>query len=98
MTSIAKTTRIPQQLVRGIKYRTERECVDESTALRQLLRLGLQEYAIILYKRGDITLREAAALCTLSMRNMLDVLIEHGVKGNVQYDTQKRSLEIIRDT
>jgi len=48
--------------VKGIRYRTQKEGVDESTALRQLLRYGLQEYAIKLYRRGQVSLREAADL------------------------------------
>lgn len=97
MTSIAKTTRLPPGIVKGIKYRTRREGVDESTALRQLLRFGLQEYAIKLYKRGQISLREAADLSNVSVRDMIDLLLEHGVKGNIQCDTQMRSLEIVRE-
>lgn len=95
MVSIAKTTRLPLPLVKGIKYRTRREQVDESTALRQLLGLGLQEYAIRLYQQGSISLREAAELCNLSTRDMLELFMDRGAGGNVQYDTQKRSLEII---
>ena len=40
-------------------------------------------------------MREAAEICAISVREMLDLLLEHGVKGNIQYDTQKRSFEII---
>ncbi|MBI4148431.1 UPF0175 family protein [Candidatus Woesearchaeota archaeon] len=97
MTTIAKTTRLPEQLLKGIKYRTQREGTDESTALRQLLTLGIQEYAIKLYKAGLISLREAAHICNTTTRDMLDLLLDHGVKGNIQYATQKQSLEIIRN-
>lgn len=96
MTSVAKTTRLPPEVVRGIKYRRRREGVDESTALRQLLRAGLQEYAIQLYKHGQLSLRKASELAHVPVRDMLDQLLEHGVKGNIEYDTQTRSLEIVR--
>ncbi|MBI2564680.1 UPF0175 family protein [Candidatus Woesearchaeota archaeon] len=96
MKSIAKTTRLPARLVRAIKFRTKKEKVDESTALRQLLHLGVQEYTIKLYSEGKITLREAAELNELSVRDMLDILADHGILGNIQYDTQKKSLEIIK--
>lgn len=68
----------------------------ESTALRQLLRYGLQEYAIKLYRRGQISLREASYLADVSVRDMIDIPVKHGVKGNIQYDTQMRSLKIVR--
>ncbi|MBI4017271.1 MAG: UPF0175 family protein [Candidatus Aenigmarchaeota archaeon] len=97
MTTIAKTARLPEELMKGIQYRTEIEGTDESSSIRDLLSLGLQEYAIKLYKSGRMSLREAAKLAGLSMRDMLDILWEHGVKGNITYETQKRSLEIIKE-
>ncbi len=51
---------------------------------------------ITLYKHGKVSLREAAELSNLSAREMIDVLLAHGVKGNIDYDTQKKSLEIIK--
>ena len=97
MTSTAKTTRLDNDLIKAVKYRTEKEHVDESTAIRQLLHLGIKEYAITLYKEGNLTLREAAHLCTISVREMLDLLTEHGIHGNISYDLQKKSLEIIKN-
>lgn len=96
MQTIAKTTRLPHHLLRGINYRTKREKIDESTSLRQLITLGLQEYAVSLYKEGNISIREAAELCNESVREMLEILLNHGIKGNIQYETQKKSLEIIK--
>ena len=97
MTTIAKTTRLSPELVSGIEYRTKRENVDESTALRQLLHLGLQEYAVQLYKQGKLAIREAAKICNTTLREMLDILAEHGVKGNITYETQRKSLEIVKE-
>lgn len=51
---------------------------------------------INLYRHGKITLREAAVLCNSSLREMLEILNLHGVSGNIQYDTQSKSLEIVR--
>ncbi|HLC85644.1 MAG TPA: UPF0175 family protein [Candidatus Nanoarchaeia archaeon] len=50
---------------------------------------------IRLYQEGRISLREAARLCSVTLRDMLYALRDHGVSGNVSYDTQKRALEII---
>ncbi len=96
METIAKTTRLPSSLLKGIKYRTKKEGVDESTSLRQLLQLGLLGYAIQLYREGKVSLREAAEISNISVREMLEAAQEHGVTGNVKYDTQKHSLEIIK--
>lgn len=67
--------------------------VDESDAIRQLIKLGLREYAVNLYKDRKITLREASELADASLREMLDLLMEHGIKGNVTMRQQQRSLE-----
>lgn len=96
METVAKTTRLPPPLLRGIRYRTRKEGVDESTSLRQLLQLGLAEYTVQLYRQGKVSLREAAEISNVSVREMLELLQEHGISGNVRYDAQKHSLEIIR--
>ncbi|PIN76131.1 hypothetical protein COV18_00765 [Candidatus Woesearchaeota archaeon CG10_big_fil_rev_8_21_14_0_10_37_12] len=96
MTTIAKTTRLPRELLYSVEYRTKKENIDESAALRQLLTLGIQRYAVQLYKQGQVTLREAAKLCSVTLREMIEILLDHGVKGNINYDMQKKSLEIIK--
>jgi len=42
---------------------------------------------------GKITLGEAAELSGVSLRRMLDILAEHGVKGNVKMRQQIKALE-----
>lgn len=50
-------------------------------------------YVIDLYKAGMITLEEAAELSGVSLRRMLDILAEHGVKGNVKMKQQVKALD-----
>ena len=92
-----KTVHLTGDLLKGVSYRTVREDVDESTAIRQLIRLGVEGYAVNLYKIGKITLSEAAELSNVSLRGMLDILEEHGVKGNVAMKQQIRALEYARN-
>lgn len=91
-----KTLRIPEDLLNIILYRAKREEVEESTATRQLIKLGAIEYAVRLYKDGKITLREAAKLANVSLRRMLDVLMDHGVKGNVSMSQQQAALKLAK--
>jgi predicted HTH domain antitoxin len=72
--------------------------VDESDAIRQFIKLGLREYAINLYRDRRITLREASELADVSLREMLDLLMEHGIGGNVTLKQQQKSLEHIERT
>ncbi len=92
-----KTVQLTGDLLKGVSYRTMVEDVDESTAIRQLIRLGVRWYAVNLYKIGKITLSEAAELSNVSLRRMLSILEEHGVKGNVAMKQQIRALEYARN-
>lgn len=57
----------------------------------------MREYAINLYKERRITLREAAELADVSLREMLDILIEHGIKGNVALKQQQKSIKHVEN-
>lgn len=48
-----------------------------------------------LYRERKITLREASELADISPREMLDLLMEHGIKGNVTLKQQQKSLEYV---
>lgn len=90
-----KTVRIPKELLKVVKRRARAEGVDESTAIRQLISMGAKNYAVDLYRNGRITLREAAEIINASVREMIDILLEHGVQGNVRFDQQKKALEFV---
>jgi len=90
---ITKTIRMPEDLSARISYRAKTEDIDESVAIRQLIKLGLKEYAVNLYRDKKATLREACELADVSLREMLELLMEHGIKGNVTFKQQQRSLE-----
>lgn len=90
---IEKRVQLPEDLLKGVLYRAKMEDVDESTAIRQFIRSGVMWYVVGLYKNGKITLAEAAELSGVSLRRMLDILMEHGVKGNIKMKQQIRSLD-----
>jgi len=93
---IEKKVHLTEDILKGVLYRTKQEDVDESTAIRQFIRLGVMWYVVELYKRGKITLGEAAELSGVSLRRMIDILAEHGVKGNIKMKQQIRALDYIR--
>ena len=71
--------------------------INEMKAIRQFIKLGVMWYVVELYKRGKITLGEAAELSGISLRRMLDILTEHGVKGNVKMNQQVKALDYARN-
>lgn len=91
-----KRLRIPPELQKAIRYRARREHLDESTATRQLIRLGAEEYAVRLYRDGTLTLNQAAEVASATPREMLDILWEHGVRGNVTLRQHRKALEHLR--
>ena len=91
-----KSVLLTSDVIKGGSYRAKMEDVDENTALRQLMKLGLMWYAANLYKMGKMTLSEVAELSNVSVRKMLDVLEEHGIKGNVSMEQQIKALEYVK--
>lgn len=87
-----KSLRIPDDLLRAIRDRAKRERLDESAAIRQLIGLGAAEHAVRLYRNGVATLNEAAEVAGVSPRDMMDVLYDHGVRGNVTLEQQRKAL------
>jgi len=90
-----KSLRIPPELLKAIRYRARREKLDESTAIRQLIALGATEYAVRLYRDGKVTLNEAADVAGVTPREMIETLWEHGVKGNITTDLQRKALAFV---
>ncbi len=88
-----KTIRISEKLLKVIKHRARIEGIDESTAIRQLISIGAKSYAVDLYRNGKITLKEASELVDVTVREMIDILLDRGVRGNVRIDQQKKAIE-----
>ena len=82
----AKSIRIPAALLKAIELVETREHIEESTAIRKLIRTGLETYVARLYRQGDLTLREAASRLGLDLMATVELLLDHGVKGNLDAD------------
>ena len=91
-----KSVRLPPEIVNAVSDRARRENVDESTAIRQLLAKGVELDAVERYRRGEISLASAARLVNTSTREMIEVLLLHGVKGNVTMEMQLEAQETMR--
>jgi len=57
--------------------------IEESTALRKLLRLGYELHLADQYRRGRLSIREIARRLHLSTGDALELLEWLGVTGNV---------------
>ena len=81
MASVSKTVRFPEELFRVVEYRARLEKIDESAAIRQLLALGAEGYAVELFRLGKVTLNEASELAGVTLRQMVDLLSDTASRG-----------------
>jgi len=87
-----KTLRLPDDLITAVQTVEHAEHIEESTAMRKLMRMGFELYTARLYQTGQISLRQTAKRLDLSLSEALDVLQQLGVSGNVTADDTLASL------
>jgi len=80
-------------MVKSVAFVAASEQVEEAVAVRKLIRMGAETYVSRLYGQGRITLREAAERLGTDLTGALDLLAEHGVRGNLQAADVLASLE-----
>ncbi len=88
--------RLPQELLDAVEYTGKKEKLDEPTALRKLLKLGAERYVGELYKRGDISLRDASAALGITVRETLELMLDMGISGNVGAELSLKSLAFLK--
>jgi predicted HTH domain antitoxin len=88
-----KSTRIPKEMAEAIGLVEREEQIEESTAMRKLIRMGFEVYVGNLYKEGKITLRRASQLLHRNQLEVMDLFLETGIKGNVSASDVIASLD-----
>ncbi len=88
-----KSIRIPKEMVEAIGLVEREEKIEESTAMRKLIRMGFETYVGNLYKEGKITLRRAARLLHRNQIEVMDLFLDAGIKGNLDASDVLISLE-----
>jgi len=85
-----KSIRLPEDMLDAVKLVEKREHIEEATAIRKLIRVGFEAYVTELYRRGQISLREAAKRLKVSQIEAMDLFLLSGVKGNLDaYDVME---------
>lgn len=88
-----KSIRIPKDMMAAIELVVKEEKVEESTAMRKLMRIGFETYIGNLYKQGKVTLREASRLLKLNQIDTMNLFLDAGIKGNLDASDVLASLE-----
>ncbi len=93
-----KSIRVPEEMLAGIKLVEDHEHIEEATAIRKLIRTGLEAYVANLYRAGEITLRDASLRLNLDMIATIDMLMDYGVSGNLDADDVLSAIENLKAT
>ena len=88
-----KSIRMPDELMSAIEIVEREEKVEEATAIRKLLRIGYETYLANMYRFGKLSLAEVSRLHGLTQIETLELLLEKGVKGNLDTEDVIHSLE-----
>ncbi|HSF19467.1 MAG TPA: hypothetical protein VLK65_28345 [Vicinamibacteria bacterium] len=88
-----KSIRIPKEMAEAIAVVEKEEQIEESTAMRKLIRMGFETYVGNLYRDGRITLRRASQLLRRSQSEVMDLFMDAGIKGNLQASDVLASLD-----
>jgi predicted HTH domain antitoxin len=81
------TFRIDEETYREIEETADRENMDKSTVARRLLKAGIEEArksrALKQYREGKWSLWKAAGEAGISLRDMMDLLMENRIPMNI---------------
>ncbi len=96
METISYPLRLPRKLMQLVELRTKEEYVDKSTALRQLVYKGAEDYVIELYKEGHLSLSKAAELLDKSVYDIIQVARRKGLETGATDEQQRVSWETVK--
>lgn len=88
-----KSLRIPKDIMTAVEIMEKEEKIEESTAMRKLMRIGFETYMGNLYRQGKITIREAARLLGMDQIEAINLFLDSGIKGNLDASDVLTSLE-----
>ena len=91
METIAYPLRIPQEVIALAKLRSKEEYVDQSTALRQLLYIGAEEYVLEMVQKGRISTGKAAELLNTTVYDIQRLAEKHHIELGPTHEQQLKS-------
>lgn len=88
--------RINDKDYRFLSALAEEEREDVSKKVRELVDLGRVMLAIEKYKKSEASIEKAAGIAGVSISKMMDILKEHGVEANLEYEDYLKGLKTLR--
>jgi predicted HTH domain antitoxin len=74
--------------------REEKE--DVSKKVRELVDFGRVMLAIEKYRKSEASLERSARIAGIPISKMIDILREHGVEANLEYEDYREGLKLLR--
>lgn len=94
--------RIPKEFYDTVNQLSKLEKQEKSFIVREALKEGLEklrkERAIALYKERKLTLSEAAKLADVGAGEMMELLIEAGIKSGITIEDFEKSRKVSFET
>lgn len=90
-----KSIRISDDMQRAVATVEKEEKVEEATAIRKLIKIGYETYIADRYREGKLTLAEAARRLGLAQSELIDLLLDRGIKGNLDVADVMASLKAV---
>ena len=79
-----KSIRIPPDIEHAIEFLSKVENIDSTQSFRKLARIGFENYIAMLYKNGQMTIRDVSAELNLTISEAIDKMSAMGVTGNIR--------------
>lgn len=96
MATVSYPLRIPEEIISLAKMKAKEDYADQSTALRQLLYVGAEEYVLNLVEKGQISTGRAAELLKTSIQEIYRIARKHGVRLGATLEQQKESEKTLK--
>lgn len=91
MTTVSYPLRISDEIMALASLRSKEEYVDKTTALKQFLSTGAEEYVLGLVSKGRISVGKAAELLDKPVYDIQSIARKHGIEVGPTSDQMKRS-------
>jgi predicted HTH domain antitoxin len=96
MTTKPYPLRIPEGLLELAEIKSQTERTDKTTALRQLLYAGAEEYVLALISEGRVSVGRGAELLDVSVLDIQRLAQEQGVELGATVEQYERAREVAR--
>ncbi len=91
MTATSYPLRIPEEVLAVSRLRAQEEHLDQATALRQFLHVGVEEYLLKLVSEGRISIGKAAEILKTTVYDIYRLAQKHGVELGATMEQAKKS-------